>query len=444
MRRFRVSVSSLVLLFACGSSDGETGSGDEPASGASSGGGTAPGSSGSSGTTPPSAEPPPPPVIGGGDCDSGEFEIREIGKVAFQGTEYQVVSATPCEYVLSHARKGKTYAVEETATHYVVDSQFELPYLPGVMDTVAFTPGEKNLGWANGFDVRAAVTELGGLPLLYHVRPDYEYGYFTKYDDDLGDIFGAFRPTWRFVETNGSLSMLTFQPPDPAWPRHRGGWNARDINKEIGFGFYVDTAGKVYVPKGIPFGRQEWNEELRCVVINQATSPVPVTRTQFPGDESYYMSHTMLPGYASVSSPGHLYWGHKGKPMRDVAKWDETLPGNFDKPFGGGCSFEGYSVAHAEGFTWPELRDKQRDKMRAGEIAAIPKENLYRVSVYVQEAPDREPELHGSLWYEWKDDVWLPKSSGDKLISLDASRDTFRISGYVPEGKRAFVVIQDL
>lgn len=439
MRSIRSFVPALVLLAACGS-DGEA-TGDD---GTDAGAASSSSSGGRQDTPPPVTEPPPPPVLGAGDCDSGEFELRALGEVTFEGHDYAVVSATPCDYVLSHVRKNKTYPVVETSTHYVVDAQFELPYLPGVMDEVAFTPGDKNLGWPNGFDVKAAVTELGGMPLVYHVRPGYEYGYFTDYDDDLGDIFGAFRPTWRFVTEGDAISMLTFQPPDPAWPRHRGGWNAREINKEIGFGFYVDATGKVYVPKGIPLGRQGWDDELRCTVINQANAPVPIIRTQFPGDESYYLSHTLLPGYASVSSPGHLYWGHKGKPMRDVAKWDETLPGNFDKPFGGGCSPDGYSVGHSEGFTWPKLRDEQRDKMRAGEIPAIPAQNLYRITVYVQHVPGEPAELQGSLWYEWHDDAWFPKSSGPKLISLDAERETFRISGHVGDDERAFVVVQDL
>ena len=438
MPRLRVLVPMLVVLAACGTSASDPADDGGAASSSSSGTPAARGDAAS-----PTVPPPPPPVLGSGDCDGGEYELRALGHVSFGGQGFDVVSATPCEYVLSHVRKGKTYAVSETSTHYVVDSQFELPYLPGVMDEVAFTPGTANLGWPNGFDVREAVTELGGMPLVYHVRPGYEYGYFTNYDDDLGDIFGAFRPTWRFVD-EGAISMLTFQPPDPAWPRHRGGWNAREINEEIGFGFYVDSAGKVYVPKGIPLGRQGWDDELRCTVLNRASAPVPIVRTQFPGDESYYLSHTLLPGYGSVSSPGHLYWGHKGKPMRDVAKWDDTLPGNFDKPFGGGCSPDGYSVAHAEGFTWPKLRDEQREKLRAGEIAPIPAENLYRISVYVQHAQDQPVELQGSIWYEWHDDAWFPKSSGPKLISIDAERDTFRLSGHVGAGERAFVVVDDL
>ncbi|MDF2698117.1 MAG: uncharacterized protein K0S65_6500, partial [Labilithrix sp.] len=99
------------------------------------------------------SQPPLPPIADGGDCANGSFEVRKVGDVRFQEKDYEIGIATPCEYVLSQARKGITYPIEETATHYIVDSHFELPYIPGVMDAVAFTPGEKNKGWANGLDV---------------------------------------------------------------------------------------------------------------------------------------------------------------------------------------------------------------------------------------------------------------------------------------------------
>jgi len=151
-----------------------------------------------------------------------------------------------------------------------------------------------------------------------------------------------------------------------------------------------------------------------------------------------------MPGYASISSPGHLYWGHKGKRMIDVAKWDDTLPGNFDKPFLWGCSPDGYNVGHAEGFTWPELREKKRDEYLAGLIDPIPKENLYRIKVYRKDDPNGATELLGELFYEWDGDEWLPRATGEKLITIDEARSTYRISGHLGEGQRAFIVIEDL
>jgi hypothetical protein len=441
LRRFPFYVIGLALTsaVACGSESSSPGTPNNADGG--------PGGAAVGGSPPSEGQQSTPPVavvVQPGDCADGKFHTQKLGTVAFEGKDYEIVIATPCEYVLSHARRGSTYSVQETATHYIVDSHFDLPYLAGVMDGVAFTPGEKNHGWATGMDVEKTVEEIGALPLLYHVMPGNEYGYFTNYDDDLGDIFGAFRPTWRFTKNGDAVTLALFNPPDTAWPRHRGGWNPREINQEIGFGFFVDENGKVYIPKNVQLARKKWDDVPRCVVINRGSAPIPVTRTQFPGDESYYMAETMLPGYASIDSPGHLYWGHKGKVMRDVAKWDDTLPGNFDKPFIWGCSQDGYNIGHAEGFTWPKLREEMRDKYLAGEIAAIPKENLYRVSVWVQKNATASFERKGELFYEWDGDEWLPRAQGNDLITMDAARPTHRISGHLSEGQRAIIVIDDL
>ena len=387
----------------------------------------------------------PQTFVESGSCESGDFEIRELGETVFMGDSYRVVAATPCEYVLSHVRRNRSYNVADMGDFYVVDSHFELPYIEGVMDHVAFTPEPTgNNGWALGADVESIVAELGPMPFLYHVRPGYAYGYFTDYNDGLGDIFGAFRPTWRFAKDGNAVVMNVFSPPDEDWPRHRGGWNPREINQEIGFGLFVDEDGKVYVPKNIPLARKKWADDFRCVMINKTDQPVSVTRTQFPGDESYYMAETLLPGFASIGSPGHRYWGHKGKTMREVAKWDDTLPGNFDKPFGMGCSLDGYDVGHTEGFTWPKLREEMRDKYLAGEREAFSSEKFYRIKVYRSEDAGQIPRLLGELYYEWDGDEWLPKAEGDSLISIDSSRNTYRISGYLPEGQHAWIVVENL
>jgi hypothetical protein len=390
-------------------------------------------------------ETDPPSYVDGGTCETSDFEIREFGNAEFMGETYKVVTATPCAYVLSYVRRDADFPVEDKGDYYVVDSHFELPYIEGVMDNVAYTPEPTgNRGWALGADVEEIVGEIGPMPFLYHVRPGYEYGYFTAYDDGLGDIFGAFRPTWLFSKDGDAVTMALFDPPDEEWPRHRGGWNPREINQEVGFGLFVDEDGKVYVPKVVPLGRPKWEGDFRCVIINKADAPVPVVRTQFPGDESYYMAETLLPGFASISSPGHRYWGHKGKDMIDVAKWDGTLPGNFDKPFGMGCSADGYDVGHTEGFTWPELREEMRDKYLAGEREAFPASFFYRIKVYRSESEGESPSLLGELYYEWDGDEWLPKAEGDHLISIDESRNTYRISGYLPEGQKAYIVVENL
>lgn len=437
-----------MLCAACGGGNdaavaGKTASTDGGAPGS-------PSSAGPSGTPPTSdAGPAPlPPLVDASACTAGSFEMRKIAVQHYEDKDYDVIVAVPCEYVLSYVRKGVTYAIDEMPTFYVVHSNFELPYIPNVMDTVVFTPGDKNKGWANGLDVVATVQKLGALPYLYHVRPGYDYGYFTKYDDGVGGSYGGFRPTWLFTETAGNVTMDVFDPSKTAtWPRHRGGWNPTDINQQIGFGLFVTEKGDVYVPKNLPLARQMWTDPPQCVVINKASAPVPVTRTQFPGDESYYMAETFIPGYASVSSPGDLYWGHKGTKMVDVAKWDVTLPGNFDKPIGGGCSADGYSVGHTNGFTWPELRDQMRDKTLAGQYPQITKDQLYKVTVYEQKDASSPLVMQASIGYEWHGDVneWYPTGTGDHLIPLDTTRGTYRISGHLGDpAQRAFIVIEDL
>ncbi len=472
-----VTVSTVASFVGCGSS-GSSAAGSGSGASATAGSSGTSGSSGSSGTTgtagssgtsgtsgtagssssgdagtPPSsgmAPAPLPPLVDATACADGSFEMRKIGVQSYAGMDYDVIVAVPCEYVLSYARKGVTYDVDEMPTFYVVHSNFAMPYIPDVMDTVVFTPGDKNLGWANGIDVVATVQKYGSLPYLYHVRPGYDYGFYTNYNDGVGGSYGAFRPTWIFTEdmTTDDVTMAVFDPSLTAtWPRHVGGWNPEDINQKIGFGLFVNEKGDVYVPKNIPLGRQTWTTPPQCVVINMTSQPIPVTRTQFPGDESYYMAETFMPGYASISSPGDLYWGHAGTKMIDVAKWDQTAPGNFDKPIGGGCSATGYSVGHTNGFTWPELRDTMRDMTLAGTYPQITKEQLYKVSVYEQKDASSPLVLHGTIGYEWHADVneWYPTGVGPDLIPLDTTRNTFRISGYLGDpDQRAFIVIENL
>jgi hypothetical protein len=55
----------------------------------------------------------------------------------------------------------------------------------------------------------------------------------------------------------------------------------------------------------------------------QGQRPIPTTRTQFPGNESYYASETFLPNYAAPGAVGHRYWGQKGRKMEEVAVWED-------------------------------------------------------------------------------------------------------------------------
>lgn len=40
----------------------------------------------------------------------------------------------------------------------------------------------------------------------------------------------------------------------------------------------------------MPFATPTWDKDLACVVINLSSKVVATTRTQFPGDEDYYLA----------------------------------------------------------------------------------------------------------------------------------------------------------
>jgi hypothetical protein len=381
---------------------------------------------------------------------AADYRLRVFGQVDFQGKAYPVVNAMPKDYLVSHVQAGKTFPVTETPEAYVVDSHFELPYLPCLMDEVAWTPGSKNKGWAIGEndDPAELVARNGaGRPLLYHVVTDNEYGYFT-YTEPLKDDpirYSGFRPTWLVREEGGSPEMFYLDPQHPdrydfEWPRHGEHW-------ELNFGLYVDTAGKVYVPKKAPLALPQWDTYLECVVINEADAPIPTTRTQFPGNESYYASDTFIPGYAAPPSVGHRYWGQKGRSMREVAIWEDDgapglpSPGNYHKPYSGGCDTKGYNFAHAEGFTWPELR-----AYRTAHGDVVTRAQLYSITVY-KVARDGAATLLGTLSYaQQANGEWLPTGSGPEAHSLNDRNGRWIINGpiFPDRGERAVAVLRNL
>ena len=171
------------------------------------------------------------------------------------------------------------------------------------------------------------------------------------------------------------------------------------------------------------------------------------TRTQFPGNESYYASDTFIPGLASPPSVGHRYWGQKGRKMSEVAVWEDdggpnlSSPGNYHKPFSGGCDTKGYNFAHSEGFTWPELRAYRTS------IGDIPTSaQLYSVTLY-KVAKDGTSTLLGTLSYtQQSDGQWIPTASGPEAHSLNDKNGRYIINGAIfpDRGERAVAVISNL
>jgi hypothetical protein len=384
---------------------------------------------------------------------SDTYRVVLLGTKVFDGTEYSIVTAMPWNYLVSHQQCDKAFPMMEFSSHYVVDSNFELPYVRGAMDDVSWTPGQSNRGFAiGGNDDPMALVQKngGGRPFLYHVIADDEYGYFTYTNDPLpgdGIRYTAYRPTWQVRQEGGEYKMYFINPDNPdgygfSWPRHGDGW-------ELNFGLLVDPTGHVYVPKPekAPLATKGWDDYLGCIVISKASAPIPTTRTQFPGNESYYASETFLPGYAAPSAVGHRYWGQKGKKMEEVAVWEDdgapglNSPGNYHKPFGGGCSVDGYNFAHAEGFTWPELRAY---RTQHGDI--VTKDQLYKITLY-KVANDGTSTLLGALFYtQQADGEWIPAASGPEAHPLNDANGRWIINGPVFKDRNEYVVaiLEDL
>ena len=459
-----IKTTPFVLLLAslvagCGGADA-TSSSDQAGGGGGPGGGQ-PGTAGGccNGDDGPDQRPDESCLEDGVDNTtpfSKTYRVKRVGDTTFEGKPYAIVSTMPWTYTLSAVQCRKSFPMVETDTHYIVDSKFELPYIKGVTDDVAWTPGEKNKGWAIGSndDPAAFVQKHGGMrPFLYHVNAGYEYGYFTYNNDPLpGDPirFTGFRPTWVVHPDGNAFKMFFLDPAAPdsqgfEWPRHGQNW-------ELNFGLYVAPTGHVYVPKPskatLANHGEGWDAYHGCVTINKASAPIPTTRTQFPGNESYYASETFLPGYASSGASGHKYWGQKGRTMEETAIWEDdgapglNSPGNYHKPYSGGCDQAGYNFAHAEGFTWPELR-AARTKM--GDIPT--REQLYKITLYKYLGKEKRTELLGTLSYEQQaNGEWIPTGSGPEVHSLNDRNGRWIVNGPVfqDRGDHVFAILEDL
>jgi hypothetical protein len=404
---------------------------------------------------------PPTDCMGGPNVDnstpfSDTYRVTHLADTTFNGHPYEVISAMPWTYTLAAVQCGRNFPVTETPTHYVVDSNFEVPYVPGITDDVAWIPGAHNRGWAidPNADPADLVARNGGMrPFVYHVNAGYEYGYATYNGDPLPNDpirYTGYRPTWVVHPDGADYKMFYLDPMAPdsqgfEWPRHGAGW-------ELNFGLYVDPQGRVYLPKPplatLANHNQGWDDYHGCVTINLAHAPIPSTRTQFPGNESYYPSETFLPGYASSGAPGHKYWGLQGLRMEQVAIWEDdgvpglNSPGNYHKPYGGGCDQAGYNFAHAEGFTWPELRAA---RTALGDIPS--RDQLYKITLYKYLGQEGRVDLLGTLSYtQQADGQWIPTGTGPECHSLNDRNGRFIINWPVfqDRGDHVFAVIEDL
>src|SRR5262245_4525059 len=89
----------------------------------------------------PDLRPPDDCVTDGVDTTgpyAGTYRIKHLADTTYDGTPYPIISAMPWTYTLSAVQCDRDFPVEVTDTHYIVDSNFELPYLAGVTDEIAW------------------------------------------------------------------------------------------------------------------------------------------------------------------------------------------------------------------------------------------------------------------------------------------------------------------
>lgn len=471
------------VVVACGSSDADSseagGGGDTNGGDSTPGGGKGPNSGPSQGA--PSHVPT--------DCANATrdgysilddkaydtYQIRKVGDVKFTryepGTEnivsedYQVVTALPKRLMVSEAHQGKTFATEEKDGYYVVDSNYAIPNIPCVTDDLVYAPivkgfseptvtiGGQNKGWPIQEDISAEVAKYQGQKKMwvYTTWPGYRYGYWFR--DDAG-----IHPTWLFTaNAGGDASFDLFDPSKANWPE--GAYNG------VAFGLHIDPTGKVYVPKPQPItyptrkdqpppptdlrlAYKDWNDDLKCVVINKSSAIIASTRTIWPGgSEAYYPAESFLPGYAVIGQDSDRYWGLKGRETDEASWWpgDDCVgprcSGQSRMPFRNGCSIDGFDFGQGDGFNWLELKQHMID---IG--VKIPAEQMYRIQIYKQDKPDQPAKMMVELYYEQDPDgKWQPKmkpgTNSYQLTTGDNPR--YIVNGHIYDGQRIFAVLLD-
>ena len=413
------------------------------------------------------------------DPNFSTYQIRKVGEVSFSRYErdengneeivtedYPVVTALPKRYTLREVYDDQEFPIADMGEYYVADSHFALPHIPCVTDDLVYAPvvtgfsepsvNERgpNLGWPIQEDISDEVEKYQGTSKMwvYTTWPGYRYGYWFR--DQVG-----IRPTWLFERTGADgVSFSQFSPDEADWPE--GAYN------DVPFGLHIDATGHVYIPKRQPieFPTEEnkaappsdlklayknWDDELRCVVINKASDIVAVSRTIWPGgSEAYYPAESFLPGYAVIGEDADRYWGLKGRETDEVSWWagddcvDGACSGQSRMPYRNGCAIDGYDFGQGDGFNWLALKDRM---IEIGVI--IDREQLYRIQIYLQQNPEAPAEMLAELWYEQETDGrWTPRlTPGTNTYNLTGGNNPrYIVNGHIWPGQRIFAVIRDL
>ena len=419
------------------------------------------------------------------DKTYGTYQIRKVGDVKFRRVEkdangnetevsedYQVVTALPKKYLVSEAHQGKTFPMEDHGEYWAVDSNYAIPNIPCVTDDLMYAPivtgfnqptvtvNGRNKGWPIQEDIAAEVALYNGpnsrnpnKMWVYNTWPGYRYGDWFR--DEAG-----IRPTWLFKKNaGGGVSFEKFSPQKADWPV--GPW---DIN----YGLHIDPAGKVYIPKPQPIeftqrnnrppppndlrlAYKDWDDELRCVVINKSSAIIASTRTIFPGgSEAYYPAESYLPGYAVVGQDSDRYWGLKGREVDEASWWpgDDCFDGmggcggQSRMLYRNGCSIDGYDIGQGDGFNTIELKNYM-----ASIGVIIPREQMYRIQIYQQDKPDQPARLRTELYYEQDEQGrWQPRMrAGTFAPNLGGLPNSprYTVNGHIWPGQRIFAVLLD-
>lgn len=360
---------------------------------------------------------------------------------------------------------GVASPVEDHGDYYVADSDYAIPNIPCVTDDVIYapivsgyseptvTPNAQNEGWPIQENIASEVAMYQGTNKrwVYTTWPGYRYGYWFR--DEVG-----IRPTWLFSTDGDAVSYDVFDPSNASWPE-----GAYD---DVPFGLHIDAAGRVYVPAPRPIefptrdgeappptevrlAYKNWDDELRCVVINKSSDIVAASRTIWPGgSEAYYPAESFLPGYAVIGQDSDRYWGLKGRETDEAAWWpgDDCVgarcSGQSRMPYRNGCAIDGYDFGQGDGFNWTELKEHMID---IGVI--IPREDMYRLQIYLQENPDTPARMMAELYYEQEDEGrWqprlLPGTNTYEMTTGDNPR--YIVNGHIWSGQRVIAVIRDL
>ncbi|RJR40958.1 MAG: hypothetical protein C4567_10185 [Deltaproteobacteria bacterium] len=264
---------------------------------------------------------------------------------------------------------------------------------------------------------------------------------------------------------NAITGLATYPFPDPVWLkngiythfhpmpgfqrnllRYYTAWGSFNLLNNTS-GLFVRNDGSVELPayhngrayKFYPLVIQNWDATQRYTVINQTNNVIPLSLTDYPGQEKYFASNTFLPGKAGVL-PAYknyqvydntgleprqpdLFVGLKGDSPQDVMFWDQAPTGNppvatepggqANKPYmmGADSSIRGGVMTHS-------CRLQSANSFFVARLGKAQLQGkLYQAEIYVDPQGDGNWELVARLSYRWK--PWTISDAGAWEASPD-------------------------